>query len=230
MTRMGTLTTVLPSLEITDSSLMISSRLSRIASRTFAWCRAWSRGPLRSSDQSPCVGRIQHSPPRCCGQVVPYTYAAAGASSHERCWARRLEFRRRGGPALPTVHEAVLVMAIAFLAGFIRLTVGMGAGATLTPIAVWGFRSPATAVAAMAGILWFTDVQGLLAYWRRWDRRLVRLMLPTTAAASLAGAWFLTVAPTSLVRHLIGLIALIFVALNLRTKRQVAAGAPPRQA
>ena len=112
---------------------------------------------------------------------------------------------------------AFLALAIpgVIFAGISKGGFGSGAAFAATPLLAV-VTDPGTALAVMLPVLMLIDLAVLRPYWRRWswpDARL--LMLGGMPGIALAAALW-QVAPTDLFRLLIGLVALGFVAWQMR--------------
>lgn len=79
----------------------------------------------------------------------------------------------------------------ALVVGFLKTSVGGGIGLVLTP--VLSLFLPAQMVLGLTAVqLNLADPITLRYYWRQWDRRQLRLMLPTLLLGILAGSWALS--------------------------------------
>lgn len=77
------------------------------------------------------------------------------------------------------------------MVGFLKTSVGGGIGLVLTP--VLSLFLPAQMVLGLTAVqLNLADPITLRYYWRQWDRRQLRLMLPTLLLGILAGSWALS--------------------------------------
>ncbi len=89
-----------------------------------------------------------------------------------------------------------------------------GLGGTLaalaTPLMTLVLPAP-QAVGFLLPILMVADVFALIAHWKRWDNKLVLLLLPGAVVGVAIGTFFLTSISAETLRKIIGLIILIFV-------------------
>ena len=91
---------------------------------------------------------------------------------------------------------------------------GFGGGLTVVAVPLMALVIPPfQAAAIMLPILCLMDLTGLAAYWRRWDPRSLRIMIPGALAGILLGALTVRWISEDMLRILIGLIAVTF-ALN----------------
>lgn len=75
------------------------------------------------------------------------------------------------------------------------------------------------AVGLTLPLLMIGDVFALRAFWRQWDGRLLRLLLPAAGAGILAGVALLTRLPDVTLRRILGLFTLVAVAYKLGSDR-----------
>lgn len=75
------------------------------------------------------------------------------------------------------------------------------------------------AVGLTLPLLMIGDVFALRAFWRQWDGRLLRLLLPAAVAGILAGVALLTRLPDVTLRRILGLFTLVAVAYKLSSDR-----------
>lgn len=117
----------------------------------------------------------------------------------------------------------IVVVLVSVLSSIIKVSVGIGSGAFLTPILAL-VLPPKVAIGLMAPLMIVTDLAALHHHWRKWHTRHVLVLLPTCLVGVVAGSLFLAWAPSEVVRKAIGVIALTFVALQLLRFRREAAG------
>ncbi len=124
----------------------------------------------------------------------------------------------------------IIIVLVSWLAGVAKVAFGIGAGVFLTPILALTLPSK-VAVALMAPMMVVTDVLALRQHWGKWHTRHILVLLPTAFVGVVLGTLFLAWAPTALVRKAIGVIALLFVAIQLQrwrnTAGKVSAPMPP---
>lgn len=68
-------------------------------------------------------------------------------------------------------------------------------------------------------ILMFADLFAVAFHWGHWQRPLIRLLLPGAVVGVTIGTFFITNAPTETLRHLLGVIILLFALYKLFEKR-----------
>ena len=96
---------------------------------------------------------------------------------------------------------------------------GMGGGAAVaTPLIALAIP-PAQAAALMLPVLCVLDLVGVRAYLWRWDRRLVRILVPAGIAGTVLGALLVSYMNDDWIRILLGVVALGFLAATLYPKR-----------
>ena len=117
-----------------------------------------------------------------------------------------------------------IVIFASWVAGIAKVAFGVGAGVFLTPLLTL-VLPPKVAVGLMWPVMFVTDISALHHHWRKWDTRQVLVLLPTCFVGIIVGSLFLAWAPSELVRKAIGIIALLFVALQLARSRR-GAGKP----
>jgi uncharacterized protein len=124
-------------------------------------------------------------------------------------------------PSLGTLAAATALAA--FVTGFLRASVGGGIGLALTP--VLSLVLPAQSALGLTGfMLNLADPFILRYYWRQWDARQLRLILPTAVAGILIGVWLIAGMPDHRLRKVIGAVALVLALLQLlfmRARMQV---------
>ncbi|MSU89582.1 TSUP family transporter [Rhodobacteraceae bacterium 2CG4] len=104
------------------------------------------------------------------------------------------------------------------LSGISKGGFGSGAGFAATPLLALVLE-PAQAVVLMLPLLMIMDATALRAWWGRWDRDSARLLILGGLAGIAAGAALFTMISDDLLRVLIGLIAVGFVAWQLLKSR-----------
>ena len=119
--------------------------------------------------------------------------------------------------------------AAALVVGILKTSLGGGMGLVLTPTLSLVLPVPAV-LAMLAALLFLGDPISLRYYWRRWDARQLRLLVPTALLGVAAGALVLSRVPPSALRRMIGGVALAFavvqLAISLRGRRLLGARPP----
>lgn len=90
---------------------------------------------------------------------------------------------------------------------------GFGSGVAFASSSILALvLPPAVAVGLMLPLLMLMDVQSLRAYWRQWDWSVAKPLLLGSVPGTVLGALFWAQADPDMIRLLIGLVALLFVA------------------
>lgn len=110
------------------------------------------------------------------------------------------------------------------LTGISKGGLGGGAGGAATPLIALVI-SPMQAAAIMLPVLCVMDLAGIKAYIGRWDRRIMRIIIPAGLIGSGIGTVTFQLLNDNLIRILLGIIALGFLAYNF--KPRAVALAPP---
>jgi uncharacterized membrane protein YfcA len=95
-----------------------------------------------------------------------------------------------------------------------------GAGATATPLLAL-VVAPAQAAAIMLVALCIMDIFGIRAYLWRWDRRVLRVIVPAGVAGCVLGALTFRALDDNWIRILVGVIVLAFLAYSLFPRKIV---------
>lgn len=105
------------------------------------------------------------------------------------------------------------VATAAFFVGFFKATLGLAIGTLLVPVMVlfWPTRFVFGIIAVQ---MWLSDYLAVKFFWKRWDGRLVRLVLPGFFIGVILGAYLLVQLPDYWVRKGLGAICLIFAGLQ----------------
>ena len=107
----------------------------------------------------------------------------------------------------PTDHSFVVLLAVALLAalvvGFLKTSLGGGIGLVLTPTLTLVLPAP-TALALIAALLLLSDPIALRLYWRVWEPRQLRLLVPMSLVGVIAGTWVLSLLSVVALRRTIG--------------------------
>jgi hypothetical protein len=110
---------------------------------------------------------------------------------------------------------------VALLIGLAKGGLGGLLGGLATPL--MALVMPADQVIGLLlPILMTADVFAVGAHWKKWDWRLVRLMLPGAVAGVTIGTLFIKNAPTSLLQTSLGIIVLVFAVYKIFEKRLLA--------
>lgn len=116
------------------------------------------------------------------------------------------------------VNQQTVFFAMAGLVGFmIGLSKG-GLGGMLGALAVPLMAlvmPPKDAVGFVLPMLMFADIFAVSFHWKRWDKRLIILLLPGAIAGVTIGTLFITNAPTELLKFILGFIVLLFAVYKI---------------
>jgi len=120
-----------------------------------------------------------------------------------------------------SVEPVVFYMMLAFVAFLIGLAKG-GFGGMLGSLAtpLLALVMPADQVIGLVlPILMVADVFAVIMHWRRWNGRLIVLLLPGAILGVTIGTLFITNSPTEMLRLALGIIVLIFAVYKIFEKR-----------
>ena len=126
------------------------------------------------------------------------------------------------------VLAAVAALA-AFVVGFLKTSLGGGMGLVLTPT-LSVLLPPSATLALIATLMLLTDPYALRLYWRIWDARQLRLLVPPMLVGVAMGTWGLSMLSMLALRRTIGVVALLFAVAQLtigRGGRPLFGPAPP---
>jgi hypothetical protein len=103
----------------------------------------------------------------------------------------------------------IMVSIIAFMIGLAKGGLGGTLGALATPLLA--LVMPADQVIGLIlPILMLADIFAVSFHWRRWNSKLVLLLIPGAIVGVTIGTFFITNAPTETLRTALGVIVLIF--------------------
>jgi uncharacterized membrane protein YfcA len=105
--------------------------------------------------------------------------------------------------------ELILII-VAVLVGLSKGGMGAVLGVLVTPLLVL-VMPPATAISLSLPLLMIGDVFALHSYWKTWDMRYVRLLLPMAILGIVVGTYLLATLNSTTLRHIIGGFTLLFV-------------------
>lgn len=115
------------------------------------------------------------------------------------------------------VYIAVVIAILGFMIGFAKG--GFNAlGALLTPILSL-VLPVASAVGVLLPMLIVGDVFAVYMYWKEWDLKLIRRMLPAGIVGALAGTFLLSSVSPSGLRIVLGIFVLVSVAYKFLSDR-----------
>lgn len=108
----------------------------------------------------------------------------------------------------------IVIILAALLVGLAKGGLGGVAGALVVP-ALSAIMEVSTAVGVTLPLLMFGDLFALRAYWREWDAKYVRLMLPAAVVGIVLGAALLTALSDTVLRLLLGIFSLVALGYKL---------------
>jgi hypothetical protein len=114
------------------------------------------------------------------------------------------------------------VAAIGFMVGMAKGGLGGLIGSLATPLMTL-LVGPQDALGLALPLLMTADPFAVAFHWRKWDRRLILLLLPGAVVGLTIGTYLITQAPTRTLQIIIGVIVMIFVAYKLVENRVLAA-------
>ncbi|MBI3128317.1 MAG: sulfite exporter TauE/SafE family protein [Candidatus Tectomicrobia bacterium] len=109
--------------------------------------------------------------------------------------------------------DALAIAVAAFFVGFFKATLGLAIGLLLVPVMV--FVWPTRFVFGIIAVqMWLSDYLALKYFWKRWDGRLVKLVLPGFFFGIILGAYLLVQLPDFWIRKGLGALCLVFAGLQ----------------
>lgn len=116
----------------------------------------------------------------------------------------------------------------AFVVGFLRTSLGAGIGLVLTPTLSLVLPAPVV-LALITPMMNLSDPIALRYYWRQWDTRQLRVLMPAALAGVVLGTWALSQLSEFWLGKVIGALALVFGLLQLwlSARRVALFGATP---
>lgn len=111
-----------------------------------------------------------------------------------------------------------IVALAAFLVGLSKGGLGGMLGALITPM--MSLVMPLEqAIALMLPILMFGDLFAITAHWRRWDQRLIWVLLPGALVGVTLGTFVITSVSPTVLRRLLGVLVLVIVIYRILEQR-----------
>jgi uncharacterized membrane protein YfcA len=118
-------------------------------------------------------------------------------------------------------HLSINPVTFYAMAALVALIIGFskgGLGALATPL--MALVMPANQVIGLLlPILIIADMFAVASHWKRWDWRLIILMLPGAVAGVTIGTFFITSAPTGVLKMALGIIVLLFALYKILEAR-----------
>ncbi len=111
-----------------------------------------------------------------------------------------------------SAHELFAVGIAAFFVGFLKTTFSSGIGILLVPIMIifWPTRF---IIGIVAVVMWVTDFFAIPMFWKQWEGRFLRFLVPGFYIGILLGVYALVNLPDYWLRKGIGLACVIFAGL-----------------
>lgn len=119
----------------------------------------------------------------------------------------------------PQPLQILLIVAACLLIGLSKGGLGGPIPVTLTTPLLSAVMPVSQAVSLVLPLLILADVFALWAYWRAWDMRYVRLMLPAAVLGVALGLLLLTTLPDLWLRRLLGLFTLVVIVYKIGSSR-----------
>lgn len=121
----------------------------------------------------------------------------------------------------------LVIILAALMVGLIKGGLGPVPGALLVPLLSTTMRV-SEAVALTLPLLIVGDLFALPVYWRQWDGRMVRLMLPAAVGGIVMGLALLATLPDDVLRRVLGAFTLLAVGYKLASDSIAALSYTPR--
>ena len=125
-----------------------------------------------------------------------------------------------------SAHELFAVGIAAFFVGFLKTTFSSGIGILLVPIMIifWPTRF---IIGIVAVIMWVTDFFAIPMFWKQWESRFLRYLVPGFYIGIIIGVYGLVNLPDYWLRKGIGLTCVFFAGLLLWREAQGDMKPPP---
>ena len=111
-----------------------------------------------------------------------------------------------------TAHQLLAVGVAAFFIGFLKTTFSSGIGIFLVPIMIM-FWPTRFIIGIVAVIMWVTDFFAIPMFWKQWEGRFLRFLVPGFYIGVIIGVYALVHLPDYWLRKGIGLTCAFFAAL-----------------
>lgn len=108
-------------------------------------------------------------------------------------------------------NEIIIIFTVALLIGLSKGGLGGPVPVSLGLPLLSQIMPVPQAVGIMLPLLIFADMFAMRAYWKQWDMKMIRLMLPPAFLGILLGARLLSTLPDNTLRHILGIFTLIIV-------------------
>ena len=111
-----------------------------------------------------------------------------------------------------STHELLAVGITAFFVGFLKTTFSSGIGIFLVPILIM-FWPTRFIIGIVAVLMWVTDFFAIPMFWKQWESRYLRYLVPGFYIGILLGVYALVNLPDYWLRKGIGLTCIFFAGL-----------------
>jgi len=105
-------------------------------------------------------------------------------------------------PPLSQPHLIFILMGIVFAAGFV--TSAFGIGEEFLPPSLYSSSPPKFAIGLLAPLALWMSATGVRQYWRKWDMRHIRVLLPSSLVGVWVGTYLLAEISAALVTRTVG--------------------------
>lgn len=112
----------------------------------------------------------------------------------------------------------IVLIVVGLLIGLSKGGMGAVLGVLVTPLLVL-VMPPAAAISLSLPLLMIGDIFALQSYWKTWDMRYIRLLLPMAILGILAGTYLLATLNSVTLRHIIGGFTLLFIVYKIADYR-----------
>lgn len=116
------------------------------------------------------------------------------------------------------LHVYLITVLAMFLVGMSKG--GLGATLSAVTIPMLALVLPIKdVIGMMPPVLMLADALAVGIHWRRWDKRMVLLLIPASVVGVAIGTLFLAISPARLIRVTLGVIVILFALYKLFEKR-----------
>ncbi len=109
-------------------------------------------------------------------------------------------------------HQLFAVGIAAFFVGFLKTTFSSGIGVFLVPVLIM-FWPTRFIIGIVAVVMWVTDLFALPMFWKQWEARFLRFLVPGFYVGIIIGVYALVRLPDYWLRKGIGVACVCFAAL-----------------
>ncbi len=125
-----------------------------------------------------------------------------------------------------STHELLAVGIAAFFVGFLKTTFSSGIGIFLVPIMIM-FWPTRFIIGIIAVLMWVTDFFAIPMFWKQWESRYLRYLVPGFYIGIIIGVYALVNLPDYWLRKGIGLTCVFFAGLFIWRQFQGEIKPPP---